>query len=167
MIELQGTLIERLEMAVQLVCADTTDEQMQHFHDIYEKAGVRPSAAAAEFFRKYGGAYRENYIMLPEPKYNKAVFFRCYGNDETTSDLDYAMQFIDEVRDAAAQDVCPVALIGFDIPAEVYIGENGLLYCLYEFKEEIDTFESPARILEYYLKNHVPVGIEKKPAVTP
>lgn len=32
---------------------------------------------------------------------------------------------------------------------------------MYEFKEEIDTFESPARILEYYLKNHVPVGIEK------
>lgn len=164
MIQLNGTLIERLETAVQLVCAAVTEEQVQHFHEIYRRAGIEPSAAAAEFFKKYGGAYRENYIVLPDPKYNKAVFFRCYGNDEKTDNLDYAMQNIDMVTDVAEQNVCPVALIGYDIPADVYVGENGLLYCLYEFKEEIDCFESPAQILEYYLKNQVPTGVDRKPA---
>lgn len=160
MIELQGTLIERLEKAIPLVCADVTNEQVEHFYDIYEQAGIEPSAAALEFFKKYGGAYREKYIVLPDPKYNKAIFFRCYGNDEKTNNLDYAMQNIDMVRAVAEQEVCPIALIGFDIPADVYVGENGLLYCLYEFKEEIDIFESPAQILEYYLKNHVPIGVD-------
>lgn len=163
MTRLDGTLTERLDKAVELVCAGVTDEQVGHFYDIYRKAGVEPSEAAAEFFRKYGGAYRESYIMLPDPAYNTAVFFRCWGNDENTGDLEYALQNIDIVRDAADQEVCPVALIGFDIPADVYVGENGLLYCLYEFKEEIDVFETPAQILEYYLKNSVPVGVDKKP----
>ena len=56
-------------------------------------------------------------------------------------------------------------MIGYDIPAEVYIGEDGLLYCRYDFKEEIDMFESPAQILEYYLKNNVPIGVDKKPII--
>lgn len=166
MIELKGTLTERLEAALSLVCAKVTEEQMEHFRDIYEQAGIKPSDAAAEFFGRYGGAYRENYIMLPDAKYNKAIFVRCYGNDSDTGDLEYAMQYMDVIREAAQQEVCPVALIGFDIPADVYIGENGLLYCLYEFKEEIDVFESPAQILEYYLKNSVPIGVDKKPIVT-
>lgn len=166
MIELQGTLIERLKAALPLLCADVTDEQIAHFRDIYEQAGIRPSAAAEEFFAKYGGAYRDSYLMLPDPKYNAAIFFRCYGNDEKTDNLDYAQEFADVVRDAAQQDVCPVALMGFDIPAEVFVGENGMLYCLYEFKEEVDAFESPAQILEYYLKNHVPIGVDKKPIRT-
>lgn len=57
MIKLQGTLIERLETAVALVCADVTDKQMEHFRYIYEQAGIKPSAAAIEFFGKYGGGF--------------------------------------------------------------------------------------------------------------
>lgn len=163
MIKLEGTLIERLEKAVSLVCTEVTAEQLQHFYDIYEKVGIKPLEAAVEFFKKYGGAYRESYIMLSDPKYNTAVFFRCYGNDEKSDNLDYALQYIDLIKEKAQQEVCPVGLIGFDIPAEVYVGENGLLYCIYEFKEEIDTFESIAQILEYYLKNHVPIGVDRKP----
>ena len=75
------------------------------------------------------------------------------------------MQDIDLIMDAAQQEVCPIGFIGYDIPAEVYIGEDGLLYCRYDFKEEIDMFESPAQILEYYLKNNVPIGVDKKPII--
>lgn len=42
--ELQGTLIERLEQAVKLVCAEVTDEEIGHFYEIYEKAGIKPSS---------------------------------------------------------------------------------------------------------------------------
>ena len=118
MTELHGTLIERLETAVALVCADVTDGQMEHFRRIYEQAGVKSSAAAAEFFGKYGGAYRESYIMLPDPKYNTAIFFRCYGNDEGTGNIDYAMQDIDLIKASAGQDVCPVACTDIRILSE-------------------------------------------------
>ena len=33
-------------------------------------------------------------------------------------------------------------------------------YSLKKLEEEIDIFESPAQILEYYLKNHVPIGVD-------
>lgn len=162
MIELQGTLLERLEQAVTLVCSEVTDEEIERFMDIYEKAGIKPSLAAVEFFKKYGGAYRENYIMLPDPKHNTDIFLKCYGKYED-NDLEYAAQYLDVVKEVAKQDVCPVALIGYQSPADVFIDENGLLYCMYEFKEEIDVFKTPAEILELYLRNDVPIGVDKKP----
>ncbi len=70
--------------------------------------------------------------------------------------------FIDRAKAVAKQKVCPVAQIGYYYPADVYIGEDGLLYCLYEFKEEIEVFHTPSEILESYLKNNNPVGIEKR-----
>ncbi len=161
MIELQGTLIERLEQAINLVCSEVTNEEAEHFLRIYEKAGITPSLSAVEFFKKYGGAYRDNYIVLPDSKHNKDIFFKCYGKYED-GDLEYAAQYMDVVKEVAKQDVCPVALIGYQSPADVFIDEAGLLYCMYEFKEEIDVFRSPAEILELYLKNDVPIGVDKK-----
>lgn len=161
MTELQGTLIERLEQAVKLVCSEVTDEETERFYEIYEKAGIKPSLAAVEFFKKYGGAYRDNYIMLPDPKRNSDIFFKCYGKYDD-GDLEYAAQYSDTIKEAAKQDVCPIALIGYQSPADVFIGENGLLYCMYEFKEEIDVFKTPAEILELYLRNDVPIGVGKK-----
>ena len=162
MIELQGTLIERLEQAVNLVCSEVTDEEFNHFLQIYENAGIKPSLSAIDFFKKYGGAYRDNYIMLPNPKYNADIFFKCYGKYDD-GDLEYAIQYLDIVKEAAKQEVCPIALIGYQFPADVFIDENGLLYCMYEFKEEIDIFRTPAEILELYLKNDVPIGVDRKP----
>ena len=164
MIKLQGTLIERLEQALSLICTEASDEQVKHFHDIYEKAGIKPTSSAEKFFRKYGGD-RDSYIMLTDPQFNDAIYLWCYGKDAKTDNLDYAMQDVDLIREAAQQEVCPVGMIGYDIPAEVYIGENGLLYCSYDFKEEIDIFESPAQILEDYLRNNVPIGVDKKPVL--
>lgn len=162
MTELQGTLIERLEQAVNMICSEVTNEEIAHFYEIYEKAGIKPSLSAVEFFKKYGGAYRDNYIMLPNPKHNTDIFLKCYGKYED-GDLKYAAQYLDMIKEMAKQDVCPIALIGYQEPADVFIGENGLLYCMYEFKEEIDVFNTPAEILEYYLRNEVPIGVDRKP----
>lgn len=162
MIELKGTLIERLEEAVKLVCSEVTNEEIERFREIYENAGIKPSLSALEFFKKYGGAYRDSYIMLPDPKYNTDIFFKCYGKYED-GDLEYAAEYVDVVKEVAKQDVCPVALIGYQSPADVFIDGNGLLYCMYEFKEEIDVFKTPAEILELYLKNDVPIGVDRKP----
>ena len=31
------------------------------------------------------------------------------------------------------QEVCPIGEIGYYYPAEVFVGENGLLYCVYSY----------------------------------
>ncbi len=54
-------------------------------------------------------------------------------------------------------------MIGYYYPAVVYVGENGLLYCVYEFQDEIEVFHTPSEIFESYLKGNVPVGIDNKP----
>ena len=73
MIELNGTLKERVEEAVRLVCTEVTKEEVDSFCALYEKAGIKLFPASIEFFKKYGGAYRNSYIMLKEPKYNKEI----------------------------------------------------------------------------------------------
>lgn len=165
MIPLQGTLAERLEQAISLCRTEVTAEEVGRFHAVYEKAGIRPSTAAVEFFKAYGGVFRERRLVLSDQRFGSAVFFRCYGRQRTDvdfTDLDHAVQQMDRVREAAGRDVCPVALIGYDIPADVYVDEGGRLHCLYEFKEEIDAFDSPAGILESYLRNNVPVGVAER-----
>ena len=75
--------------------------------------------------------------------------------------LDYNLS-----KDYAKEEVCPVGEIGFYYPAEVFVGESGLLYCVYAFQDEIETFNTPAEILESYLKNLMPIGIDFYPIKT-
>ena len=43
----------------------------------------------------------------------------------------------------------------------VYVGENGRLYCVYEYKDEIDVFDTPEEIIADQLGNHMPVALKK------
>ena len=48
----------------------------------------------------------------------------------------------------------------------VYIGADGRLYCMYEFKDEFEVHDTPAQILEPYLKNNIPIGVDSMPIRT-
>ena len=78
-------------------------------------------------------------------------------------DLECAMDEIEKIREFAGQEVCPIGDIGYYYPAVVYIGENGLLYCTYEWTDEIRVFREPAEIFVPYLLGNVPIGVEKLP----
>ena len=78
MIELTGTLLERLEQAVRLVCTEVSQEEVDGFIALYRKAGVKLLPSAIEFFKQYGGAYRNSYIMLTDPKYNNLLTESLY-----------------------------------------------------------------------------------------
>lgn len=75
-----------------------------------------------------------------------------------------AMYDIDAVREFAGQEVCPIGDIGYYYPTIVYVGEDGRLYCVYEYKEEIDIFETPEEIIADQLSNHMPVAVKEKKA---
>ncbi len=182
MIELKGTLKERLEKAVSLVCTEVTEEEVAGVISLYEKAGIKLLPSAIDFFRQYGGAYRSSYIMLKDPAYNTDISLNCYEilTDFYYSDaydpkevekdmlrrLDCALDEIDMVREFAKEEVCPIGEIGYYYPAVVYIGENGKLFCVYEYKEEIDIFNTPAEILESCLGNNPPIGVDRMPIRT-
>ena len=57
MIELKGTLIERLNEAVRLVCTPVSEEEVAGFIALYKKAGVELLPSAIDYFKQYGGAY--------------------------------------------------------------------------------------------------------------
>ena len=158
MIALTGTLKERLDEAIRLAYTEVSEEELKHFRSIYEKAQIHLLPSAEAFFRKY-------YLVLNDPKYNRDVSLACYADisdseEEVMRRFEDAMMDIDLVREYAKQDVCPVGDIGYYYPAVVYVGENGLLYCVYDFQDEIDIFHTPSEILESYLKNNIPVGID-------
>ena len=120
--------------------------------------------------------------MLKDPKYNKEISLNCFDNitnyyysyafspeeseKEALRRIDFAMDWIDEMREFAGQDVHPIASIGYYYPADVYIGEDGRLYCLYEFKDEFEVHDTPAEILELFLKNNIPIGVDRMPIKT-
>ena len=72
-----------------------------------------------------------------------------------------AMDYIDSVTEFAGQEVCPVGDIGFYYPPIVYVAEDGHLYCVYEYKEEIDVFNTPEEIIADQLSNHMPVALKE------
>jgi hypothetical protein len=68
MIELSGTLIERLNEAIRLVCTPVSEKEVAGFIALYENAGIELLPSAIDYFKQYGGAYRNSYIMLTDPK---------------------------------------------------------------------------------------------------
>ena len=43
-----------------------------------------------------------------------------------------------------------------------YVGGDGRLYCVYEYKEEIDVFTAPEEIIANQLGNHMPIAIKER-----
>ena len=182
MIEVKGSLKERIDEAVRLVCAPVSEEEVASFVAFYEKASIRLLPSAIEFFRKYGGFYHGSYIMLKDPTFNKEIYLDCYFvntssyysnaydllklEKEMLNRLDGEMDDIEMVREFAKQEVCPIAEIGYYYPANVYIGEDGKLYCIFNWTEEIGVFNTPEEILESYLGNNPPIGVDKMPIRT-
>ena len=140
--------MERLDEALSLTNIGVSEESLDRFRRIYGKAQIPLLPAALDFYKAYGGEFRDQYLVLSDPIYNGEVFFTFYADlvDSQGSDaealrrLAFAMDDVDEVRKYAKQAVCPVADIGYYYPAVVYVGENGLLYCVYEFQDEIEVF---------------------------
>lgn len=171
MIELTGTLKERLDQAIRLTHAEVSEEELVHFRDIYRKAGIALLPSAEEFYRQYGGVFRKQYLFLDEPRYNRDVYLDFYADgsdseEEILRRLDDAMIDIDCVREFAKQEVCPVGDVGFYYPACVYVGADGRLYCVFEYQDEIERYHEPSEILAEQLKNHLPVGLDDYPIKT-
>ena len=168
-IELTGTKKERLDEAFRMAYTDVSDNELEHFREVYEKVGIRLLPAAERLYKDYGGVFRNHYINLDAPEYNSDLFLLFYADlgetrwpNEIERRFEEAMIDIGVVKEFAGQEVCPVGDIGFYYPPIVYVGENGRLYCLYEYKEDIDIFPTPEEIIADQLSNHMPVSLKER-----
>ena len=168
-IELSGTKKERIAEAFRLAYTDVSDQELEHFREVYEKVGIRLLPAAERLYEQYGGIFRNYSPELDEPIYNNDIFLLFYADlgetrwlNEMERRFEEAMYDIDIVRKYARQEVCPVGDIGFYYPPVVYVGEDGRLYCIYEYKEEIDVFAAPEEIIADQMSNHMPVALKER-----
>ena len=150
MIELSGTRRERLDQAIRLAYTEVSEAELEHFRAMYRKAGIALLPAAEALYRRYGGVFRKQYLFLDDPVYNRDVYLAFYADisdseKEILRRFDEAMQDIDQVRAFAKQELCPIGDIGFYYPACVYVGEDGLLYCIFEYRDEIEVHSSCLR----------------------
>lgn len=124
MIELHGTLFEKLEQAIDMVCTEVTNEEIERFYVIYKNAGIKPSLAAVNFFKKLGGAYKDNYIMLPDPKHNAEIeyvhFLSKGGADVADS--------IPSVNGKRIEIINGKAVTMFEVARGEQIAEHGYRY---------------------------------------
>ena len=163
-----GTKKERINEAFRLSYTDVGKGEHEHFCNIYEKVGIRLLPAAESFYKQYGGVFRNHYVELDKPEFNKDLILFFYADlgetmwpHEMERRFEIAMLDIDNVRAFAGQEVCPVGDIGFYYPPVVYVGEDGRLYCVYEYKDEIDVYNTPAEIMADQLGNHMPVSLKE------
>ena len=145
-----------------------SNQELEHFREVYEKVGIRLLPAAEKLYKQYGGMFRNQYIELDEPVYNNDIIMFFYASlgetrwpNEMENLFEAAMDDIDSVTEVAGQEVCPVGDIGFYYPPIVYVAEDGHLYCVYEYKEEIDVFSTPEEIIADQLSNHIPVALKE------
>lgn len=156
-IELTGTQEERWKQAVCLAYTDVTDEELENFHTVYKEAGINILPSAEELFKKYGGTFR-----TLRPIFNQDVctsefewgftanltFVKWAGKGEAIGGLKEMMEEADEVRKFAGQEICPVGMFGYYYPPEVYVGEDGRLYCVYDYTDQISVFNTPEEIVK-------------------
>ena len=163
--QLSGTKIEKLRQAMRLAYTDVSEEELEHFRTVYRENGIILLPTAEEFYRRYGGVFRDHYVILDDPRYNSDLWLCFYADivsdrwpNEAATRLEDVMDDIDQVKEFAGQEVCPVGNIGFYYPAVVYVGEDGRLYCVYEYQDEIEVFDTPEEIIAEQL-SYEPVGI--------
>ena len=82
MIELTGTLKERLDEAIRLSYTDVSEEELEHFRSVYEKAKIELLPSAVEFYKQYGGIFRNYYLVLSKPEYNKDIYLDFYTDSQ-------------------------------------------------------------------------------------
>ena len=73
MINLTGTLKERLNEAIRLSYTDVTEKELEHFRSVYEKAKIELLPSAVEFYKRYCGVFRNHHLVLNKPEYNNDV----------------------------------------------------------------------------------------------
>lgn len=167
MIELKGSLRERIDDAMRLASETVGSEEWNRFTALYAEAKVMLLSSAEDFYRKYGGAFSQMGFAFEDSGYNKEFVFSFFSDllvseSEKIQRLREAAEETDRVEKFANQRVCPVAEIGFYYPPVVYIGENALLYCIHDYEDEIRVFATPEEILEYELLAHIPIGLTER-----
>ena len=161
-IELTGTREERWKQAVRLAYTDVTDKELKNFYAIYKEAGVPLLPAAEELFKKYGGVFR---TLRPIFSQDVCTHEFAWGFTENLGYVEWAgrasaigtlkamMEDVDEVREFAGQEVCPVGSFGYYYPPDVYVGEDGRLYCVYDYTNQIGVFNTPEEIVDNQIRD--------------
>ena len=158
MIELSGTLIERLNEAIRLVCTQGSEKEVAGFIALYEKAGIELLPSAIDYFKQYGGAYRNSYIMLTDPKRNKDISLNCF---DTITDFYYSSAFDpvetekDMLRrlDWAMDDIETVRELRISAPSERSVIPN-LHLSTSERIQNYTVSMNGQRISEYLIRLH-------------
>ena len=118
--------------------------------------------AAERLYKQYGGVFRNRYIELDELGYNDEIIMFFYADlwenrypNEMENLFETAREDFDILREFVGQEVCPLGDIGYYYPPIVYVGENGLLYCVYEYMDEIEIYDTHEEIMAIQLSEKV------------
>lgn len=162
--KLTGTLRQRIDEAIRLTRSAVNDEQCTCFCKFYAEAGEELLPAAISFYRNYGNCFKKHCFVFENSGYNKEFVFDFYfdlpsPNHEKVGRLQWAIENKNTISEYAEQKVCPLGEFGFYYPSTVYIGTDGILYCVHEYEYKIRVFKTVEALLEFELLAHIPIGI--------
>ena len=161
-VRLEGSRQERVVKALEIAgWYSGRSVDISEVEDYYEKCGVELNEGARRFFREYFGL-AEHWWIDRDSKPNQAADFEfspmpsgdcLQPKDYMFDDRDYELpseNYI-TVSQIANEHFVLAASIGYYYPAEVWIGESGMIYSTHEYDMAVHSYDSVVDLIVWEL----------------
>ncbi len=174
---LDGSLRERIIQMMKIAGDDEKNRwKISSIKESYKRAKVNLYPIAEKFIIRYAYLFS---AMFPTFKYEvdcTRFFFDCYDSaDENSNQVELLKKATFDItlpntgynfskiylkiREKALCNITAVGRFGYFPASTLYIGENGKLYATKDNINDIRVYDSIVDLLEYELKDHIPMGI--------
>ena len=174
---LEGTLRERIIKMMEIAGDNENNRwKISSIKESYKRAKVNLYPTAEKFISRYAYLFS---AMSPTFKYEvecTRFYFDCYDSiDEITDQVELLKKATFDtmspntgynfskiylkVKEKALCNITAVGRFGYFPASTLYVGENGKLYATKGDINDIRVYNSVVDLLEYELKDHIPMGI--------
>ncbi len=175
--KLEGSLRERIIKMMEIAGDNENNRwKITTIKESYKRAKVNLYPIAEKFISRYAYLFS---AMSPTFKYEidcTRFFFDCYDSiDEDTDQVELLRKATFDttlpntgynfskiylkVKEKALCNITAIGRFGYFPASTLYIGENGKLYATKNDINDIRIYDNVVDLLEYELKDHIPMGI--------
>ena len=175
--KLEGTLRERIIKMMEIAGDNEKNRwKITTIKESYKRAKVNLYPTAEKFISRYAYLFS---AMSPTFKYEidcTRFFFDCYDSiDEDTDQVELLRKATFDttlpntgynfskiylkIKEKALCNITAVGRFGYSPASTLYVGENGKLYATKNNINDIRVYDNVVDLLEYELKDHIPMGI--------
>ena len=167
---LQGTLEERIQEIMQYVgWHEGRRGEIAVAKEYYDQRNIILFPKAEEFLATFSGLF-QNYSLEVDGQCGTFEFhtypemgekYHCEIRNVMYDDAEYLIlsEEYRAVETVAQEPFLLIGYIGYQYPANVWVGERGRLYVTHEYEEDVRQFDTVFQLMKSELLGHLPTAI--------